>query len=214
MLVLGDDNERVRSRQDVWQTARSHRILVNPFLSRTGSFAWRRHEVGTLEYEVQVDGVRLYPRAGSDLRATEAHDGEEPRSMNAKVVAEWLRRVERDLRTARLCCEAEGPDAGASRLSGAAGRREADQGGAGRGAEKTPQGPSDRVVREAPAAVVPGSRAFSRPRPLLRLRLGASLSGRGPQPTATAGAIRNRGAHLDRGDRDAQSRFRALAGAA
>ena len=29
--------------------------------------------------------------------------------MNAKVVAEWLRRVESDLRTARLCCEAEDP---------------------------------------------------------------------------------------------------------
>jgi HEPN domain-containing protein len=109
MLVLADDNERVRSRQDVWQTARSRRILVNPFLTRTGSFTWRRHEVGTLEYEVQVDGNRLYPAAGPDLRATEAHDGEEPRSMNAKVVAEWLRRVELDLRTARLCCETEDP---------------------------------------------------------------------------------------------------------
>ena len=61
MLVLGDDNERVRSRQDVWQTARSRRIFVNPFLTRAQSFAWRRHEVGTLEYEVQVDGIRLYP---------------------------------------------------------------------------------------------------------------------------------------------------------
>jgi uncharacterized protein len=109
MLVLADDNERVRSRQEVWQTARSRRIFVNAFLTRMGSFAWRRHEVGTLEYEVQVDGIRLYPAEGADLRIVETRDGEEPGSMNAKVVAEWLRRVERDLRTARLCCDTDDP---------------------------------------------------------------------------------------------------------
>jgi uncharacterized protein len=109
MIVLADDNERVRSRQEVWQTARSRRIFVNAFLTRTGSFAWRRHEVGTLEYEVQVDGIRLYSAEGADLRAMEAHQGEEPGPLSAKVVAEWLRRVERDLRTARLCCETDDP---------------------------------------------------------------------------------------------------------
>jgi HEPN domain-containing protein len=109
MLVLADDNERVRSRQQVWQTARSCRVLVNPFLTRIGSFAWRRHEVGTLEYEVQVDGIRLYPAIGADLRVLTAVDDREPGSMNAKVVAEWLQRVERDLRTARLCCETDDP---------------------------------------------------------------------------------------------------------
>lgn len=109
MLVLADDNTRVRSRQDVWQTARSERIFVNPFLTRVGSFAWRRHEVGTLEYEVQVDGFRLYPVVGTDLRVLTGVDDKEPGSMHAKVVAEGLRRVERDLRTARLCCETEDP---------------------------------------------------------------------------------------------------------
>ena len=107
MLVLADDNERVRSRQDVWQTARSPRIAVNPFLTRTGSFAWRRHEVGTLEYEVQTDGIRLYPATGDDLRATARCDGQEPRSMNAKVVAEWLARVRSDLIIARKACEGD-----------------------------------------------------------------------------------------------------------
>jgi HEPN domain-containing protein len=29
--------------------------------------------------------------------------------MNVNVVEEWLRRVERDIRTARLCCEADDP---------------------------------------------------------------------------------------------------------
>jgi HEPN domain-containing protein len=109
MLVLADDNERVRSRQEVWRTAPSRRIFVNAFLTRTGSFAWRQHEVGTLEYEVQVDGIRLYPAEGADLRATEAHNGEEPRSMSAKVVAEWLERVRSDLVMARKACEGDDP---------------------------------------------------------------------------------------------------------
>jgi HEPN domain-containing protein/predicted nucleotidyltransferase len=124
MLVLADDSTRVRSRQAVWDTARSERIAVNPFLTRTEAFAWRRHEVGTLEYEVQIDGIRLHPVAGADLRATVAHDDEEPGSMNAKVVAEWLRRVERDLRTARLCCETDDPmpDQAAYHVQQAAGK--------------------------------------------------------------------------------------------
>jgi HEPN domain-containing protein len=109
MLVLADDNQRVRSRQEVWQTARSRRIFVNPFLTRTGSFAWRRHEVGTLEYEIQVDGIRLYPTAGADLRALAGADAKEPGSMNAKVVAEWLERVRSDLVMARKACEGDDP---------------------------------------------------------------------------------------------------------
>jgi len=107
MLVLADDNTRIRSRQAVWDTARSKRIDVNPFLSRVGAFDWRRHEVGTLEYEVQVDGIRLYPASGPDLRAGVRTSGQG--SMNVNVVEEWLRRVERDVRTARLCCEVDDP---------------------------------------------------------------------------------------------------------
>ena len=107
MLVLADDNERVRSRQDVWQTARSRRIFVNPFLIRAQSFAWRRREVGTLEYEVQVDGIRLYPAAGVDLRALPGVNVKEPGSTNADVVAEWLERVRSDLVMARKACQGD-----------------------------------------------------------------------------------------------------------
>jgi uncharacterized protein len=106
MLVLADDNERVGSRQDVWQTARSRRIFINPFLTRTEAFDWRRHEVGTLEYEVQVDGIRLYPASGEDLRASR-HRTSGRKSMNIEVVNEWLEQVERDLRAAWLCCEGD-----------------------------------------------------------------------------------------------------------
>ncbi len=106
MLVLADDNIRVRSRPAVWETARSDRIDVNPFLTRAGAFAWRRHEVGTLEYEVQVDGIRLYPASGPDLPVGGARAGER-RSMNVKIVEEWLERVRRDLVVARKACEGD-----------------------------------------------------------------------------------------------------------
>jgi uncharacterized protein len=107
MLVLAEDNERVRSRQDLWQTSRSRRIFVNAFLTRTGSFAWRRHEVGTLEYEVQVDGIRLCPAEGPDLRALAEVGYKHRGSINAKVVAEWLERVRSDLVMARKACEGD-----------------------------------------------------------------------------------------------------------
>jgi len=106
MLVLADVHTRMPSRQAVWDTARSRRIDVNPFLTRAGAFAWRRHEVGTLEYEVGVDGIRLYPASGTDLRGGGARTNGRG-SMNTEVVREWLGQVERDLRAARLCCEGD-----------------------------------------------------------------------------------------------------------
>ena len=108
MLVLADDSTRARSRQAIWDAAQSRRIDVNPFLTRAEAFAWRRHEVGTLEHEVQVDGIRLHPPSGADLRAAGAWpSGQTP--MKIEVVKEWLEQVERDLRAARLCCEADDP---------------------------------------------------------------------------------------------------------
>lgn len=103
MLVLGDDNDRVPSQQELWNAARSDRIDVNPFISRAGAFAWRRHAVGTLEYEVQLDGVRLYPAAGTDLRDS-ASRNDRRESMGVEVVREWLEQVDRDLQASRLCC--------------------------------------------------------------------------------------------------------------
>jgi HEPN domain-containing protein/predicted nucleotidyltransferase len=106
MLVLADDNAQIRSRRQVWDTARSDRIDVNSFVSREGAFAWRRHEVGTLEYEVQVDGIRLYPGSGADLRIGSTAGGQRS-SMSAKVVGEWLEKVRRDLVVARKACEGD-----------------------------------------------------------------------------------------------------------
>jgi len=106
MLVLKDDSRR----EDCWKAVREvlkgARVDANPFLTRATAFAWRHREVGTLEYEAAVDGIRLYPRSGADLRV----DGERPTEhlpMNVKVIAEWLRRVEHDLVAARKCNEGD-----------------------------------------------------------------------------------------------------------
>jgi len=102
MLVLRDDAPREGLRQAVWDAARSKRMSVNPFITRAGAFAWRRHEVGTLEYEVAVDGIQLYPRQRW-LPPRVERSG----AMNTTVVEEWLRRVGDDLIAARKCCEGD-----------------------------------------------------------------------------------------------------------
>jgi HEPN domain-containing protein len=108
MLVLGDNDDRMPSQREIWNAARSHRIDVNPFLSRAGSFAWRRHAVGTLEYEVQLEGVRLYAVAGTDPHDFASRNSG-PNSMSVQVVREWLQQVDRDLQASRLCCGGDSP---------------------------------------------------------------------------------------------------------
>jgi len=103
MIVVPDTTPIERSLHErVWKVARAPRIGATPFLSRADSFAWRRHEVGTLEYEVEIDGLQLYPERGQPFLRS-ASRGE--RAMNVNVVQEWLRRVEKDLTMARKGCE-------------------------------------------------------------------------------------------------------------
>jgi HEPN domain-containing protein/predicted nucleotidyltransferase len=99
MLVLKDDAPPV-TWEALLEAARGHGIDANPFTTRVGPFAWRRHEVGTLAYEVAVDGIQLYPR-----EPWRPPSVERPGSMNATVVEEWLRRVDEDLDAAHNCCE-------------------------------------------------------------------------------------------------------------
>ena len=103
MVVMPDDITVDRELHDrVWQAARVCRIGATPFLSTQKRFAWRRHEVGTLEYEVETDGQLLYPELSPSyvgLGRTGA--------MNVNVVEEWLRRVERDLAAAQKCNEGD-----------------------------------------------------------------------------------------------------------
>jgi predicted nucleotidyltransferase/HEPN domain-containing protein len=81
--------------------AQSERIDANVFLSQESAYAWRRHEVGTLEYEAEIDGVELYPNFGR--RSREADQLEIFGTANVAVVSEWLDEVQRDLFGARSC---------------------------------------------------------------------------------------------------------------
>jgi HEPN domain-containing protein len=85
--------------------AKSERIDANVFLSRESSYAWRRHEVGTLEFEAQFDGVELFPNFGR--RAREADQLEIFGTANVAVVDEWLDEVRRDLFGAKSCARGE-----------------------------------------------------------------------------------------------------------
>jgi uncharacterized protein len=121
LVVVSDDAPQERLWDRVWEAAKSRRIAANPMIRLKSDFALYRHEVGSLSYEVEVDGTQLWPRTGTDLREILPR----PRSAgstSAKVVASWLRRVERDLRAARKCCEGEDaiPDQGAYHVQQAA----------------------------------------------------------------------------------------------
>jgi uncharacterized protein len=101
MMVLKDDAPPV-SWQALLEAARGHGIDANPFTTRVAPFAWRRHEVGTLAYEVAIDGIQLYPR-----QPWRPPSVERPGAMNTSVVEEWLRRVAENLTVAGKCCEGD-----------------------------------------------------------------------------------------------------------
>ena len=106
MVVVPDERlENTAATQEVRSAARSERIDANVFLSRESAYAWRRREVGTLEYEAEVDGVELYPSFGR--RAREADQLEIFGTANVAVVSEWLDEVQRDLFGARSCARGE-----------------------------------------------------------------------------------------------------------
>jgi uncharacterized protein len=126
VVVLCDDFPAERLKYWEWgQELRGHGIDANLSFSRQSAFAWRRHEVGTLEYEVEVDGVQLYPR-----HRWLPPSVERPGSMNttfvgvpavarspampgvakvATVVEEWLAQVQEDLDAAVSCIHGPRP---------------------------------------------------------------------------------------------------------
>jgi predicted nucleotidyltransferase/HEPN domain-containing protein len=121
LVVVPDDAPKERLWHRVWDAAKSRRIAANAMVRLKSDFALYRHAVGSLSYEVEVDGIQLWPLTGTDLRDILPR----PRSagsMSAKVLESWLRRVERDLRAARKCCEGEDaiPDQGAYHVQQAA----------------------------------------------------------------------------------------------
>ena len=106
MVVVRDQClENTAATTAVRSAAQSERIEANVFLSRESAYAWRRHAVGTLEYEAEIDGVELYPRFGRRARGADqlAIFG----TANVAVVSEWLDEVHRDLLGARSCARGE-----------------------------------------------------------------------------------------------------------
>jgi uncharacterized protein len=121
LVVVPDDAPQERLWERVWEAAKSGRIAANAMIRLKSDFALYRHEVGSLSYEIEVDGIQLWPCTGTDLRKILPR----PRnagSMSAKVVESCLRPVDRDLRAARKCCEGEDPipDQGAYHVQQAA----------------------------------------------------------------------------------------------
>jgi HEPN domain-containing protein len=105
MVVLRDQPENTAAAPRSWLATQSERIDANLFFSRESAHAWRRHEVGTLEYEAEVDGVELYPNFGRRARA--ADQLEIFGTANVAVVNEWLDEVQRDLSGAKSCARGE-----------------------------------------------------------------------------------------------------------
>jgi HEPN domain-containing protein/predicted nucleotidyltransferase len=106
MVVLRNQcSENTAAIQRFRLAAQSERIDANVFLSQESAYAWRRHEVGTLEYEAEIDGVELYPNFGR--RAREADQLEIFGTANVAVVSEWLDEVQRDLFGARSCAHGQ-----------------------------------------------------------------------------------------------------------
>jgi HEPN domain-containing protein len=101
MVVLDDQYPREKLKPSAWWSlVRSDRIEANICFSRESAYAWRRHEVGTLEFEVEVDGIQLHPSIrGVFSQARPSDLG----MFNVDVVREWLQQVQRDLDAAFSC---------------------------------------------------------------------------------------------------------------
>jgi predicted nucleotidyltransferase/HEPN domain-containing protein len=109
MVVIPDERMTPQIWEDLEEARRSADLSVELIPARAGGFAEWRHEVGTLSFEVSNDGIRLYPRSRRRIWIESSSPPANHESMNRQVVASWLRKVERDLRVARLACDAADP---------------------------------------------------------------------------------------------------------
>jgi HEPN domain-containing protein len=109
MIVIPDERMTRQIWDDLEEARRGADLGVELIPARAGGFAEWRHEVGTLSFEVSNDGIRLYPRSRRRIWIESSNPPADHVSMNRQVVASWLRKVERDLRVARLACDAIDP---------------------------------------------------------------------------------------------------------
>jgi HEPN domain-containing protein/predicted nucleotidyltransferase len=109
MIVIPDERMNRQIWDDLQEARRGVDLSAELIPARAGGFADWRHEVGTLSFEVSNDGVRLYPSGRRRLWIESSAPPVDHASLNRRVVASWLRKVERDLKMANLACEPSDP---------------------------------------------------------------------------------------------------------
>ena len=122
--------------------------MMDIIVSLAADFAWRRTDVGTLEYMAEREGRVLYSRPGFDAPArVRETPSDEPRSL-----PEWIERAQRDFRALDALVRAGRAARGLDLLSRTSGRGENAQGGPGSHAD----------VASAPAFADGPARSLSR----------------------------------------------------
>jgi uncharacterized protein len=108
LVVVPDERMNRRIWDDLLAARQDSDLSAELIPARASGFAAWRHEIGTLSFEVSNDGVRLYP-SGKNIWIESSLPPIDHASMNRRVVASWLAKVERDLRMARLACQPSDP---------------------------------------------------------------------------------------------------------
>ena len=107
LIVVPDERMNRQVWDDLLATRRSSDLVAELIPARASGFADWRHEVGTLPFEVNHDGIRLYPSGRRRLWIESSAPSVDRASMSRQVVGSWLRKVDLDLRMARLACAPE-----------------------------------------------------------------------------------------------------------
>lgn len=109
LIVVPDERMSRQIWDDLLSTRQGSDLAAELIPARASGFADWRHAVGTLPFEVNHDGVRLYPSGSRRIWIEASAPPVDRPSMNRQVVGNWLRKVERDLRMARLACQPDDP---------------------------------------------------------------------------------------------------------
>jgi HEPN domain-containing protein len=108
LIVVPDERMNQQIWDDLLAARRDADLSAELIPARASGYADWRHEIGTLSFEVSNDGVRLYP-SDEDIWIESSPPPFDHASMNRRVVASWLRKVERDLKMAHLACQPSDP---------------------------------------------------------------------------------------------------------
>lgn len=109
MIVVPDERMNRKIWDDLDEARRGTDLSAELIPARASGFADWRHQVGTLSFEVSNDGIRLYPTGRRRVWIESSTPPDDHAAMDRQVVASWLKKVERDLRVARLASDADDP---------------------------------------------------------------------------------------------------------